>query len=50
LVENVVEVKRRSDRIVQVKVVVVGKEVVNVVSAYALQTGRGRMRRRSSGG
>jgi len=40
LVENVVEVKRRSDRIVQVKVVV-GKEVVNVVSAYAPQTGRG---------
>ena len=38
-VEDVVEVKRWSDRVMHVKMVV-GKEVVCVVSAYAPQVGR----------
>jgi len=38
LVEQVVEVKRKSDRIISVKLVV-GSEIFNVVSSYAPQIG-----------
>ena len=40
LVEQVVEVRRKSDRIMSIKLVV-GSEVINIVSVYAPQVGLG---------
>ena len=38
--EEVVEVRRKSDRIMSIKLVV-GSEILNVVSVYALRVGLG---------